>query len=66
GAGARKGVEVRVLFWAPFPSLQTTTKVQKHPKKPAQAGFFVACVCPLSQAPNGSAKTEITSHCANT
>ena len=42
GAGARKGVEVRVLFWAPFPSLQTTTKVQKHPKKPAKAGFFVS------------------------
>src|SRR5690606_37378019 len=42
GAGARKGVEVRVLFWAPFPSLRTTTKVQKHPKKPAQAGFFVS------------------------
>ena len=25
---------------APFLSLRTTTKVQKHPKKPAQAGFF--------------------------
>ncbi|MGN6447787.1 MAG: nitroreductase family protein, partial [Brucella intermedia] len=34
-------MEVRVLFWAPFPSLQTTTKVQKHPKKSPRKRAFL-------------------------
>ena len=30
GAGARKGVEVRVLFWAPFVLFRSATKLPDH------------------------------------
>ncbi len=33
GAGTRKGVEVRVLFWAPKSHFRTSSNVLKTPRK---------------------------------
>ncbi len=41
GAGTRKGVEVRVLFWAPNSRFRPSRTVQKQSKKPGFPGFFV-------------------------
>ena len=41
GRSSRKGVEVRVLFWAPISSFRLSETVQKHSQEPAKAGFFV-------------------------
>ncbi len=46
GASARKGVEVRVLFWAPFLRFTPSETVRKHPQKPAKAGFLLGSLCP--------------------
>ena len=42
GAGARKGVEVRVLFWAPFVLFRTSQKVYKNRRNPGELalGWF--------------------------
>ena len=41
GAGGRKVVEVRVLFWAPNVCFRLSETVQKHSQKPAKAGFLL-------------------------
>ena len=46
GASARKGVEVRVLFWAPLLRFTPSGTVRKHPQKPAKAGFLLGSLCP--------------------
>lgn len=41
GAGTRKGVEVRVLFWAPISCFRLSEIVLEASQKPANPGFFV-------------------------
>jgi hypothetical protein len=42
GAGTRKGVEVRVLFWAPNSDLRSAVyAIVKHFEKPGLPGFFL-------------------------
>ena len=46
GAGARKGVEVRVLFWAPFPVTRRQARTLRGGAGVVGAGKGHTCVTP--------------------